>query len=423
MEKKTIGGFIAALRRANGMTQKDLADRLNVSDKTVSRWERDEGAPDLSLIPVIAEIFGVTCDELLRGERKSPEEREAPESSAEATAKGERERRRILKFSLLTFKNRTAITLGISAVGLIAALICNFAFLRGRLGFYLGLVFFASGVVCQVIFTNRALFAVDDDGPDTAEKADFRRQVIGLTRNALAVTAGLCGFTVPMATIGAYEGLALANQLAAGAICAAGFLVVYAVGWYFAGAALVKKGVLALTERGREIYRHNHRLQAVCAGVLAGLAAVTAVGHVYCIDPSRHVKRTVFNDIDSFVEYMERDVPSSGYESWYGAEDYAAPPEPADGGEAGDAGEGEITPSHLYDGEGNVLVTYYRRNREVMHISYSAAEGVLMPISAYTWKDWNDAVRQSKIWNLVFCGVYALEAVGVLAVYLRKRWK
>ena len=66
MEKKTIGGFIAALRKANGMTQKDLAERLNVSDKTVSRWERDDGAPDLAAIPAIAEIFGVTCDELLR---------------------------------------------------------------------------------------------------------------------------------------------------------------------------------------------------------------------------------------------------------------------------------------------------------------------------------------------------------------------
>ena len=72
MERKTIGGFIAALRRANGMTQRELADRLNVSDKTVSRWERDESAPELAAIPVIAEIFGVSCDELLRGERRPP---------------------------------------------------------------------------------------------------------------------------------------------------------------------------------------------------------------------------------------------------------------------------------------------------------------------------------------------------------------
>lgn len=75
MEKKTIGSFITALRKANGMTQKDLAEKLNVSDKTISRWERDDGTPDLSVIPVIAEIFGVTCDELLRGERYSPAER------------------------------------------------------------------------------------------------------------------------------------------------------------------------------------------------------------------------------------------------------------------------------------------------------------------------------------------------------------
>lgn len=57
MEKKTIGGFIAALRKANGMTQKDLAERLNVSDKTVSRWERDDGAPDLAAIPLKARCF------------------------------------------------------------------------------------------------------------------------------------------------------------------------------------------------------------------------------------------------------------------------------------------------------------------------------------------------------------------------------
>lgn len=78
MEKKTIGGLIAALRKANGMTQKDLAERLNVSDKTVSRWERDDGAPDLSVIPVIAEIFNITCDELLRASASLPNSRRSP---------------------------------------------------------------------------------------------------------------------------------------------------------------------------------------------------------------------------------------------------------------------------------------------------------------------------------------------------------
>ena len=69
MEQKTMGKFLAALRKANGYTQKELAEKINVSDKAVSRWERDESAPDISLLPVLAEIFGVTTDELLRGER------------------------------------------------------------------------------------------------------------------------------------------------------------------------------------------------------------------------------------------------------------------------------------------------------------------------------------------------------------------
>ncbi|MBR7162455.1 MAG: helix-turn-helix transcriptional regulator [Clostridia bacterium] len=73
MEKKTIGKFISVLRKAKGMTQQELADKLLVSDKTVSKWERDERMPDISLLPAIAEIFGITTDELLRGERNNPE--------------------------------------------------------------------------------------------------------------------------------------------------------------------------------------------------------------------------------------------------------------------------------------------------------------------------------------------------------------
>ena len=82
MTSKTMAEVISSRRKELGLTQKDLAERLNVSDKTVSRWERDDGAPDLSVIPVIAEIFDITCDELLRGERKSPQQQEiTPENT------------------------------------------------------------------------------------------------------------------------------------------------------------------------------------------------------------------------------------------------------------------------------------------------------------------------------------------------------
>lgn len=69
MERKSLGSFLSTLRKANGMKQKELAQRLNVSDKSVSRLECDDGAPDLSIIPALAEIFEGSCDELLCGER------------------------------------------------------------------------------------------------------------------------------------------------------------------------------------------------------------------------------------------------------------------------------------------------------------------------------------------------------------------
>lgn len=78
MNNKTLGEFLAELRKEKGITQRELAEFLNVSDKTISHWERDENSPDLSVIPILAEYFGVSCDELLRGERK--EENSSPDS-------------------------------------------------------------------------------------------------------------------------------------------------------------------------------------------------------------------------------------------------------------------------------------------------------------------------------------------------------
>lgn len=71
MEKKSLGSFIAFLRKENRLTQKQLAELLNVSDKTVSHWECDETSPDISILPELAEHLGVTVDELLKGEKNT----------------------------------------------------------------------------------------------------------------------------------------------------------------------------------------------------------------------------------------------------------------------------------------------------------------------------------------------------------------
>lgn len=66
MKKKTLGIMIASLRKGNGMTQLELAEKIGVTDKAVSKWERDISCPDVNTIPKLAEIFGISVDELMQ---------------------------------------------------------------------------------------------------------------------------------------------------------------------------------------------------------------------------------------------------------------------------------------------------------------------------------------------------------------------
>lgn len=68
MDNTKVGGLIYGLRREKGMTQKQLADKMNISDKTVSKWERGLGCPDVSLLPRLSELLGVDLKKLLSGE-------------------------------------------------------------------------------------------------------------------------------------------------------------------------------------------------------------------------------------------------------------------------------------------------------------------------------------------------------------------
>lgn len=65
---KTMGMLIASLRKAQGMTQAELAERMQVTDKAVSKWERDLSCPDIQSLPKLAEVLQVSAEELLQGE-------------------------------------------------------------------------------------------------------------------------------------------------------------------------------------------------------------------------------------------------------------------------------------------------------------------------------------------------------------------
>jgi len=81
--KPVIAQNIASLRTKHGMTQLELAEKLNYSDKAVSKWERGESIPDVAVLKAIADLFGVTVDYLLCSEH----EHDAPEPRPAATCK------------------------------------------------------------------------------------------------------------------------------------------------------------------------------------------------------------------------------------------------------------------------------------------------------------------------------------------------
>lgn len=65
MNAKMIGATIAALRKKNGLTQAELAEKLNISNKTISKWENGQGFPDITNLPMISKLLGVSIDDLL----------------------------------------------------------------------------------------------------------------------------------------------------------------------------------------------------------------------------------------------------------------------------------------------------------------------------------------------------------------------
>ena len=202
MEKKTLGSFLSALRRAQGLTQQEVADRLAVSNKAVSRWERDEAMPDILLLPAIADLFGVTVDELLRGERlrSAPTREAAPKDTAAAytedsapdpteTSRNTEENthsdggyahetppdpralrglRALTKRAVTSFRTSILLAITLALIGFVALLAVSYGSYRPVIGFCSFLIFAVGAVAVAMIATMRLrdtlLEQADGDG-------------------------------------------------------------------------------------------------------------------------------------------------------------------------------------------------------------------------------------------------------------------
>ena len=136
-----MGEFLALLRKTNGFTQQDVADKLNISNRTLSSWETDRTTPDILLLPSIADLYGVTVDELLRCERQ-PEQIETNEEPP----------KRDIDESYVKF-NRTRIKL--TAIGILCALVVLagcITMLFSPAPLWVDVLLICAGVIMNIVF-------------------------------------------------------------------------------------------------------------------------------------------------------------------------------------------------------------------------------------------------------------------------------
>ncbi len=86
--KKTLGAMIAELRKAQGMTQLELADKMGVTDKAVSKWERDLSCPDVNSLPNLAAILGVSVDDLMQVKTDASKPKQGMQETIDLIFKG-----------------------------------------------------------------------------------------------------------------------------------------------------------------------------------------------------------------------------------------------------------------------------------------------------------------------------------------------
>lgn len=127
MSDQKIGIFIQQLRKEKNLTQKDLADQLNITDKAVSKWERGLSCPDISLLIPLTKILEVSTSELLNGEKTKPinEYNENTEIAvkkalnySDKTSKEKLEKIRFCIFVIISFA---------SFIAIFTCFICDFA--------------------------------------------------------------------------------------------------------------------------------------------------------------------------------------------------------------------------------------------------------------------------------------------------------
>ena len=313
MEKKTIGRFISALRKANGMTQKELGEKLFVSDKTVSRWERDECMPELSLIPSIAELFGITTDELLRGERNNPNILENSEYIERQKAKSDKQFKLMIHNQQKKYKNFTLISVGVTILGLLVATITNLTFSEGLLAFCLATAFFVASEICQICFAvNARLIEDEDDVLYNNKIKDANSKVIKTVVVVSVINIAMFAFCLPIVILiyDAKSGLDYQNWLGFGLLFVAlALVVIYIVYILFVSRILQKKGLIIFNKEKAQCSTLNFILLKKTLVISLSIALILGIGYIILdnIGINGLAEKVTFDNCNDFENFIVRE--------------------------------------------------------------------------------------------------------------------
>ena len=149
MNAEKTGAFIAMLRGERKLTQKELADKIGVTDKAVSKWECGRGFPDIGILEILSKELGVSITELINGERFTPDD---PEKISEQSDSAVKETLRYIKH--MSRKTLGMIIIVVGAFLCVLPLVSTFG---GLPVFVLGITVFLGGVFMITTVKNRSL--------------------------------------------------------------------------------------------------------------------------------------------------------------------------------------------------------------------------------------------------------------------------
>ncbi|MCH5156972.1 MAG: helix-turn-helix transcriptional regulator [Clostridiales bacterium] len=299
MTKQTIGEFIATLRKANGYTQQEVADRLGISNRTLSGWECDKVLPDILLLPVLAELYGVTVDEILAGERIS-------RSDVSLSGKSEK---KIFKSKIARFGTQCWTLMGIIITCVLLVAVCAYIEITtvSRDGFPWWRVLLVGLVPLIICLTN--LFAdwkgleasVDDSTEQYGTYCLVLRKKLSNCLYILAATNILAMIVVAVGLVICHSirNCGIVTCVVFGIVAIALFLI----GWFLYKRALVKWG-------GEKACSHINRSKKFIRMIaLIGIIPITFAAIVATVLSFVRLedKATIYENAsaEDFVKHME----------------------------------------------------------------------------------------------------------------------